>query len=283
MQTVANAEDTIPRLFKAIESGNVDNVRELIGDNPKLVSARNKDGASALIWATYYRAKPIYELLLSRGIKPDIFEASALGLTERVADLVRADRGLVDRYSFDGWTPLHLAAHFGRVEAMRVLLSNGADHRTISRNSNRNQPLQAAAANRQTEAVELLLKAGAEVDARSHGGFTALHIAAANGVPRMVEDLLAAGADPKAKTEGGKSPADFAVEGDHSEVVDLLDRATDPERWAGTVQKFFRAELSSLNTFSKYWRVPLRTSSSDDPCRWKSPTTMTFVFAPIGT
>src|SRR2546428_11069030 len=191
MQDVTNAEDTIPKLFKAIESGRVDEVRELLETDPKLASARNKDGASALPWATYYRHKGISDLMLATGLKADIFEASALGLKDRVQDLVKADRAGVGRYSFDGWTPLHLAAHFGRLEVMRILLSNGADHRAVSRNSNRNQPLQAAAANRQTEAVELLLKAGADVDARSHGDFTALHIAAANGVTRRSEEHTA--------------------------------------------------------------------------------------------
>jgi len=226
MQEATNSEDTIPKLFKAIEAGKLDEVRELIETDPKLASARNKDGASALTWAAYYRHKPICDLLLATALKADIFEASALGLKDRVQDLVKADRAAVGRYSFDGWTPLHLAAHFGRLEVMRILLSNGADHRAVSRNSNRNQPLQAAAANRQTEAVELLLKAGADVDARSHGDFTALHIAAANGVTWMVEALLRAGAEAGAKTEGGKTPMDFAVDGDHSEVVALLERAT---------------------------------------------------------
>ncbi len=86
----------------------------------------------------------------------------------------------MSRYSFEGWTPLHFAAHFGQLDAMRILMSNGASHRAISKNSNANQPFQAAAAGRQTEALKLLLKAGAEADARSHGGFTALQIAAAN-------------------------------------------------------------------------------------------------------
>lgn len=226
MQDVTNSEDTIPKLFKAIEAGHVDEVRDLIETDPKLASARNKDGASALTWATYYRQKAICDLLLATRIKADIFEASAVGLKDRVLDLVKSDRAAVGRYSFDGWTPLHLASHFGRLDVMRILLSNGADHRAVSRNSNRNQPLQAAAANRQTEAVELLLKAGADVDARSHGGFTALHIAAANGTPTMVESLLRAGAEAGAKTEGGKTPMDFAVDGDHSDVVALLERAT---------------------------------------------------------
>lgn len=108
-----------------------------------------------------YREKAISYLLLSRGPKTDIFEASALGLTRRIQELLAADRSFVSRYSFDGWTPLHFAAHFGQLDAMRILMSNGASHRAISKNSNANQPFQAAAAGRETEALKLLLKAGA--------------------------------------------------------------------------------------------------------------------------
>src|SRR3989442_10926155 len=127
MQDVTNSKDTIPKLFKAIEAGKLDEVRELIETDPKLASARNKDGASALTWAAYYRHKPICDLLLAAGLKADIFEASALGLKDRVEDLVKADRTAIGRDSFDGWTPLHLAAHFGRPEGMRILLSTRAD------------------------------------------------------------------------------------------------------------------------------------------------------------
>jgi ankyrin repeat protein len=221
----ADTQDTVPKLFKAIEAGDLAAVRTLLAANPSLAAAQNKDGASALTWATYYRRKEICDALLGGGLKPDIFEASGLGLRDRVEAFLESDRGLVDHYSFDGWTPLHLAAHFGHLDTMRTLLANGADHRAISRNSNRNQPLQAAAAGGQTAAVGLLLRAGAEPDARSHGGFTALHIAAQIGAIEMVGALLEAGSDPRARTDGGKTPVDFAIDGDHAEVVARLEDA----------------------------------------------------------
>lgn len=214
------------RLFKAIEAGETDTVRSLLDEDARLIDVRNKDGLGALVVSTYYRKTPIVELLLSRGVKPDVFEASALGMTDRVEDLVRKDRTLVGKYSPDGWTALHLASHFGKEDVMRALLAHGADHRAVSRNSNRNQPLQAAAAGGQVGAVRLLLKAGAEADARSHGGFTALHIAAENGSPEMVRMLLDAGADASATTENGKSAADFAKESGNPDLVTLLERAS---------------------------------------------------------
>jgi len=225
MQTQADTESTSFRLFQAIESGETETVRALLREDPRLATARNKDGASALIWATYYRRRPICEILLANGVTANVFEAAALGLDDHVSELLRGDRSIVHAYSYDGWTPLHLAAHFGRTEVMRTLLANGADHRAVSRNSNRNQPLQAAAAGNRLAAVELLLKAGADVDARSHGRFTALHIAAENGNPQMVTVLLAAGADVRAASEGGKTALDFAIGRGSPETVAALEHA----------------------------------------------------------
>ncbi|MEE9593014.1 MAG: ankyrin repeat domain-containing protein, partial [Thermoplasmata archaeon] len=164
-------------------------------------------------------------LLMRRGARPDIFEASALNLNSRARELVESDRLWVDRYSFDGWTPLHLGAHFGSVDVLRTLLANGANHRATSHNSNGNQPLQAAAAGRQIEAVTLLLEAGADPDADSESGFTALRTAAASGDVDMTRNLLESGATVDVMTEGGKTPMELAIEADHAAVVDILEAA----------------------------------------------------------
>lgn len=225
METQRDGKEVQARLFKAIEGGDLDGIRELLDVDPSLASAHNSEGASALIWATYYRKPAISDLLMGRGARPNIFEASALNLNDLVKDLLRADRKLVDSYSFDGWTPLHLAAHFGSLDALRVLLSQGASHQAVSHNSNGNQPLQAAAAGRQREAVALLLDVGADVDAPSEGGFTALHSAAASGDVDLTRMLLEAGATANARTEGGKTPMELAIEADHAEIVDMLEAA----------------------------------------------------------
>jgi uncharacterized protein len=225
MQAPEVSMDTIAKLFQAIEAGDTETVRVLLESDPTLVSVRRKDGISALTWAAYYRKPAICDLFLVQGAKPDVFEAATLGLTERVDALVHSDRSLVERYSADGWTALHLAAHFGHVETMRALLASGADHRAVSRNSNGNQPLQAAAAGGSTAAVELLLRAGADPNHKSHGAYTALDIAAQQGNLGMLRALLAAGADVNTATDTGKTPLDFAIEANHEAAVDLLEGA----------------------------------------------------------
>lgn len=225
MATQGDRKEVQARLFKAIEGGDSGAVRELLEIDPSLASAHNSEGASALIWAAYYRQSAISDLLMGNGAQPNVFEASALNLNDRVRELLRSNRTLVDSYSFDGWTPLHLAAHFGSLDALRTLLAHGATHRAISQNSNGNQPLQAATAGRQAEAVAILLEVGADVDAPSEGGFTALHSAAVTGDARMTRMLLDAGATVDVETKGGKTPMEFAIEADHAEIVDLLEAA----------------------------------------------------------
>ena len=73
--------------------------------------------------------------------------------------------------SSDGWTPLHLAAFFGKGDAARLLLNKGASVTARSTNQMANTPLHAAAAGKHAEIVKLLLDHGANANARQHGGW----------------------------------------------------------------------------------------------------------------
>ena len=64
------------------------------------------------------------------------------------------------------------------------------------------QPLHAATAARNAEVVTLLLEAGADPDARQHGGWTPLAAARHAGQDAIADILLAHGADPT-----GRRPA----------------------------------------------------------------------------
>ena len=78
-------------------------------------------------------------------------------------------------------------------------------------NTRENTPLHIAAVYGQLKVVELLLQKGATVDARNGGGYTPLHFAAMNKHREAAELLLANGADPSARDYGGGVPLHLAV------------------------------------------------------------------------
>jgi uncharacterized protein len=140
-----------------------------------------------------------------------IFAAAIQGDTVAIETLLAANRPLVSAVSSDGWTPLHLAAHFGKQEAVRLLLNKGAEADARSTNAMQNTPLHAAAAGRAAEVATLLLDHGASVNARQNGGWTPLHAAAQNGDIELARTLVEAGADVNARAENRQSPLDLAL------------------------------------------------------------------------
>jgi len=133
---------------------------------------------------------------LAAGRELDVFEASALGRTERVRELLDADRSLVNAYGHDGFHPVGLASFFGHVETARLLYDRGADPNQIARNEHiQTAAIHAAAAAEgkdegvRYELVKLALDHGADPNLEQGGGFRAIDAARQNGDAR-VEQLL---------------------------------------------------------------------------------------------
>lgn len=70
-------------------------------------------------------------------------------------------------------------------------------------------PLHLASEYGKLQAISLLLKAGAKVNATSMEGYTPLHLAASRGLKETVGLLLGAGANPSA-SDCGYEPIDIA-------------------------------------------------------------------------
>lgn len=130
----------------------------------------------------------------------------------------------VNAYSTDGFTPLHLSAYFGGLEACELLLDRGADLEARSRNEQLHDvtPLHSAAAGRQTQVALLLLDRGADPNATQPGGWTPLHQAAANGDLVLCRALLKHRAKRAPMSDDRTRPLDFAIENGYPDVVRLL-------------------------------------------------------------
>ena len=214
-----------PALFDAIKAGDLERVKALISAEPVLVDAKSDAGVSAILTAVYHRRKDIANLLVARGATLTLFEAAAAGEVERVERLLDADAPLVDAYSADGWTPLHLAAFFGNHRLAELLLDRGADPRAVSRNANANTPLHAALAGGHVLAAGLLLGRGADVNAVDGEGWRPLHIAAAGQGPLdVLKALVAQGADVRATNKAGHTAMEVALRQNRAEAVAFLRR-----------------------------------------------------------
>ena len=209
--------------FDAIRAGDLAKVARMMDADPGLLNATDENGLGAFTVARYSRQDAIAKLLLEKGTQLDVCTAAMAGVEERIIELLAEDRTRTGAYSHDGWTPLHLAAFFGNKECAEILLANGADVHSRSRNAMQNTPLHAAAAGRHSGIVAVLLAAGADANARQHGGWTALHAAAQNGDVEMVKLLLTHGAAELSRADNNQTPLDLALTKGHQAVVDLLD------------------------------------------------------------
>jgi uncharacterized protein len=137
--------------------------------------------------------------------------------------MVSRNRSLVSLLSTDGWTPLHLAAHFGQTDVVRVLLNKGAQVNARSTNALQNMPLHAAAAGKSVTAAKLLIEHGANVNARQTGGWAPLHAAAQNGDIELARVLVENGADINVRADNQQQPLDLALTKGHQPMVEFLE------------------------------------------------------------
>ncbi len=211
-------------MLAAVTAGDRERVAALLAADPQLANAASLDGVPVARLAIYYNQKAIAETLAdSPAAELEIWEAAALGRLALVEQLHRdAGDALLNEFSRDGYTPLQLAAFFGREDVARYLAANGADVNAVARNAMAIRPLHAAVAGSHQAIAALLLEAGADPNAAQQDSFRPLHGAAQNGAAALVRLLLEHGADPALTDGQGRRPRDLAEEGGHAEAAALL-------------------------------------------------------------
>lgn len=177
----------IERLIERVKSGELGSVRAMLAENFLLSSQRLPSGESPLMSALYRGHHEIAAALIDAGAEIDVFAASATGRLDDLRRTATADS--LNAYSYDGWTPLHLAAFFGHLDAARFLIDLGADVHAVSRNSMSNTPLHAATAGRHADVALLLLERAASASAIDAGGYTPAQIARQNGLEEVVSKI----------------------------------------------------------------------------------------------
>lgn len=218
----------IVAFLKAARAGDTGKVKQLLEQDPRLIAARDPLGNTALILAVNSGHGEIAKLLWAAGVRPDFYEAAAIGKTELVAKFLRDDRSLLDSYSPEGFTAMALAAHFGHIETLEFLIARGGNLNSVSKHPMNVTPLHAALFGCQIDAAKVLVAAGADVTAKRGGagwhraGWTALHYSACFGFAELAEQLIRRGADVDSQDEAGKTALQVANDHHQKEVADLL-------------------------------------------------------------
>ena len=165
---------------------------------------------SELMQAIYRRDDAARDAVLAAGHRPDVLEAAALGDLGALRAHVAADPDAWRTRAADGFTPLHYAAYFGGVAAVRLLLDAGADADADADNELGVRPLHSAASVGDADAARALLAAGADPDVQQRGGYTALQTAAHNDDVELARLLLDHGADPDRANDAGDTARTMA-------------------------------------------------------------------------
>jgi hypothetical protein len=160
----------------------------LLREHPELLTATDEHGVSAVLLALYHRKPQARDALLAAGAPVGPLEAAALG---DVGALEGADLSV---RGGDGFTPLHLAAFFGGVEAVRAILATGADPDADNENTFKVRPIHSAVAVGDHASARALLEAGADPNVEQQGGYTPLTAAIHNEDSEMEALLRSFGA-----------------------------------------------------------------------------------------
>ncbi|KAF5200513.1 Ankyrin repeat domain-containing protein [Thalictrum thalictroides] len=205
-------------LRHAITLSDTDAVKNIIKRQKSIVTDLSSDDSESLVRLATESSNSgkLIELLSQAGLKTNNARQ-------------KLDNGDVveeSKWVFKGWTDLHVAAAFNRMDEVsswikEVCEKGGSlDHRDRDGQT----ALHVAANKGNVECVKMLIEGGADKNAKCNDGWTALYTAAANGNCQIVELLMELGADPMISTEDGRTAVDIAQDKGHKEVVKILEQ-----------------------------------------------------------
>ena len=215
-------------LHSAVEGGNEDIIETLLSSGLD-IDSRGNDGTTPLMVAAAKGDEKTVDLLLSKGADPHLKNFIGRNLLHAAAEgsnisIVKSmlSRG-IDIDSKDdefSYTPLTIAAKGNHVEVMKYLLRKGADI-SLTTGSKKGNALHIASQYGSVAAIEMLLSS-LRPDSRDREGNTPLVYAAGCGQIEAVNCLLKHGADPFLRGEHGWSLLHFAAQSGNVIIIETM-------------------------------------------------------------
>jgi ankyrin repeat protein len=225
----ADAEGATALHFAAMR-GSLEFVKALLAAGASPNAKAFSEGVTPLHVAAKRAPAAVVEALLGagatldaaddRGRTPLMWAAVRSDQADVIAALLRAGANPNTRSVAMG-TALHQAAAAGAVRSVQLLLEAGADVNAAPPKAG-SSPLMFACSMERLEVVKVLLDRGAAVNLADSNGDTAIAVAAALNRPDIVRLLLAAGADKNIRNRSGKSAVDYAAANGDFELLSLL-------------------------------------------------------------
>ncbi|MGH7144873.1 MAG: ankyrin repeat domain-containing protein [Planctomycetota bacterium] len=208
--------------------------------NPVNRPARGGWPGSARHGAAVWMAAVVAALALAgagpqAGWSSDVHDAAQSGDEKTLEEILKNDPDAVKERDENGWTPLHLAAQFGHLEAVKALVAAHADVNATTPKGW--TPLLLAARAGKSKILVFLLQNKADPNAVSQDGNTALYWALKSGDSEAALALVNAGANLHRYASDGTTPLYMAIAPDKP----------DPELVAALLSK--GAEINAGSTF----------------------------------
>lgn len=215
-------------LLEAVQSNNINLVKEILTINPKDINSRDAQNRTALMLNTDDSLE-IVKLLINHGAfintkdykgNTALMIASEKGYTKLVA-LLLTEYVQVNAKNNEGLSALHLATINGYTEIVELLIKNRADINDPM--PNRLLPIFEAVTKGYTSIVKLYLDKGANVNSTISSTRTSLlAIASALGNSSTVQLLLEKGANPNLANKFGVTPIFLSISKKHLDITKLL-------------------------------------------------------------